>query len=148
MKQIKYIFTAMLCGVLILVMCSGCEGTSTSSEPKVETVEDVEMTLEIKCWNYEDGKTIDTLPRTGTYTGEVVDGLPNGHGRFDTVGSTGAKWYYDGEFKDGDFNGQGKCVFETGQVEEGTYKNDLLRLSQNLCKPPKWSRIGAPHWRY
>lgn len=48
MKQMKCIFAAILCGVLILVMCSGCEGTSTSSEPKVETVENVEMALEIK----------------------------------------------------------------------------------------------------
>ena len=22
------------------------------------------------------------------------------------------------------------------------------RLSQSLCKPPKWCRIGAPHWRF
>ena len=22
-----------------------------------------------------------------------------------------------------------------------------LRLSQNLCKPPMWCRIEAPHWR-
>ena len=22
------------------------------------------------------------------------------------------------------------------------------RLSQSLCKPPMWCRIGAPHWRF
>ena len=25
---------------------------------------------------------------------------------------------------------------------------EFVRPSQNLCKPPMWCRIGAPHWRY
>lgn len=26
--------------------------------------------------------------------------------------------------------------------------NAYVRLSQSLCKPPKWCRIGAAHWRF
>ena len=27
------------------------------------------------------------------------------------------------------------------------YSLDTARQSQNLCKPPMWCRIEAPHWR-
>lgn len=54
-------------------------------------------------------------------TGEVLDGLPNGQGKFESETSDGLKWYYEGEFKEGLFDGYGKTVWESGVVNEGEY---------------------------
>ncbi len=61
--------------------------------------------------------------RTGYYTGEVNEGIPHGIGKFETKNTLGEKWTYEGEFKDGTFNGDGKTVWESGLTQEGTYKN-------------------------
>lgn len=63
-------------------------------------------------------------PRTGTYTGEMKDNLPNGEGKFTTKNEEGTKWTYEGEFKDGHFEGEGKETWEDGTVLIGTFKND------------------------
>lgn len=85
-----------------------------TEEPKVETVEEQEITL-----NLAFGE------RTGTYTGEMKNGLPNGKGKFTTTNSEGTIWYYEGEFKDGHFNGKGETKFETGQIQSGDFQNEL-----------------------
>ncbi|MCI9627514.1 MAG: hypothetical protein HFI90_12160 [Clostridia bacterium] len=62
--------------------------------------------------------------RSGTYTGEItlLEGHPNGRGRFETQDdASGMKWYYEGEFTDGTITGKGKCVWEDGQMKEGSY---------------------------
>ncbi len=61
--------------------------------------------------------------RSGTYTGEItlLEGYPNGSGRFETQDVSGMKWYYEGEFTDGTITGKGKCVWEDGQMKEGSY---------------------------
>lgn len=64
--------------------------------------------------------------RTGTYEGELQDGVPNGHGKFTTKNENGDGWYYEGDWKDGHFNGEGATVWDSGQVERGTYENDQL----------------------
>ena len=64
--------------------------------------------------------------RTGTYTGDMVDGVPNGQGKFTTENDAGESWTYEGEFKNGHFEGEGKTTWDSGQVEVGTYKNDVL----------------------
>ncbi len=65
--------------------------------------------------------------RTGTYSGDVNEqGLPNGQGKFTSVNSDGGKWTYEGEFKNGHFDGEGKTTWESGQVEIGTYKDDVI----------------------
>ena len=75
--------------------------------------------------NYE----IDLLQygkRQGKYSGEVVDGIPNGQGTFESQNSSGIKWVYDGEWKNGKMNGQGKMTFQDGKgaVEEGTFTDN------------------------
>ena len=64
--------------------------------------------------------------RDGVYTGDVMDGIPNGNGKFSTQNSNGKKYYYEGEWKNGKWNGQGKVVFEdkTLGVQEGTYTDN------------------------
>lgn len=64
--------------------------------------------------------------RTGTYSGDMTDGVPNGQGKFTTKNSDGQEWTYEGEFKNGHFEGEGKTTWENGQMEIGTYKNDVI----------------------
>lgn len=85
-----------------------------SEEPQIETVEKQEITL-----NLAFGE------RTGTYTGEMKDGLPNGKGKFEAKNQLGTTWYYEGEFKDGHFNGEGKTIWEAGPTQSGNFQNDI-----------------------
>ena len=66
--------------------------------------------------------------RSGTYTGEVNDqNIPNGQGKFTTKNSKGETWIYEGQFKNGHFEGQGKETWPgSGQTIEGTFSNDKL----------------------
>ncbi len=64
-----------------------------------------------------------TVVRKGTYVGKTVKGIPSGQGTFESQNDEGTKWTYSGQFKDGNFNGQGIQKWETGQSEEGTYTN-------------------------
>ncbi|SKA23103.1 DUF4352 domain-containing protein [Megasphaera cerevisiae] len=68
------------------------------------------------------------MQRTGTYTGEIENDIPNGKGKFTSANPQNITWVYEGEFKDGTFNGQGKQTMNTmpKQVIEGTYKNGKL----------------------
>ena len=83
-------------------------------EPQTETAEEQEITL-----NLSFGE------RTGTYTGEMKDGLPNGTGKFITKNSEGITWYHEGEFKDGHFQGEAIHTWEDGQTQKGIFENDL-----------------------
>lgn len=64
--------------------------------------------------------------RTGTYSGELVDGVPNGEGTFTSENEEGEEWTYEGEFKNGHFEGKGKVTWENGHIEEGTFKDDVI----------------------
>ena len=65
--------------------------------------------------------------RTGTYSGDVNEqGLPHGQGKFTSTNSEGEKWTYEGEFKNGHFDGEGKTTWKSGTVEIGTYKDDVI----------------------
>lgn len=65
--------------------------------------------------------------RNGTYTGEVEKDVPDGKGKFTTKNSAGKTWYYDGEFKNGVFEGKGIQEWPADKLKyEGTYKNDWL----------------------
>lgn len=59
--------------------------------------------------------------RTGSYLGDVFDGVPNGNGRFTTKNSQGVTWFYDGEWENGLQNGQGLQEWENGAREEGKF---------------------------
>ncbi len=65
--------------------------------------------------------------RTGTYSGDVNEqGLPHGQGKFTSTNSEGEKWTYEGEFKNGHFDGEGKTTWKSGTMEIGTYKDDVI----------------------
>ena len=61
--------------------------TTLSPTPAVENVSDLSLTL-----------SFDFGDRTGSYTGEMVDGLPNGYGSFSTINSDENGWTYEGEW--------------------------------------------------
>jgi hypothetical protein len=81
----------------------------------IETVTDQSMTL-----MFAFGE------RVGTYTGEVLNGLPHGTGTFSTENDESTAWYYEGEWQQGHFSGQGSSVWEDGFVQSGLYSNDYL----------------------
>ena len=64
--------------------------------------------------------------RTGTYSGQVENNLPNGKGKFTTKNEQGITWTHEGEFKNGHFEGKGKQTFADGQTEEGIFHDDYL----------------------
>ena len=102
----RKIICLMLTAAMVLTL-AGC----------TTTVEDEKMTLKLNGI----GK------RTGTYTGEVSGDLPNGNGRFDTKNKAGKKWYYDGEWVEGQFEGEGEQYWpELGQKFVGSHKNGFL----------------------
>lgn len=115
-----------------LLLCAGCGQNSNGAdsaaaeteqqqEPVVEQVEDVDMTLPIKNWN-DDSSAIqeEEETREGKYTGQLVDGVPNGHGRFDTKNPAGEAWHYEGEFTDGRMTGVGSQVWDDGDYSSLT----------------------------
>lgn len=55
------------------------------------------------------------LDREGSYDGEVVDGIPCGNGEFSATNAEGVHYQYNGEWKDGLFNGQGTIVFDSDE---------------------------------
>lgn len=98
----------------------------TVNNPEVKTVENLEYTLSGKKYN-NSGKP-ENYERTGVYSGEVIDGIPNGHGEFKTQNPQGITWVYKGEFKDGTFNGSGSATWESDDYvnENGTYTDGLF----------------------
>ena len=65
--------------------------------------------------------------RTCTYSGDVNEqGLPHGQGKFTSTNLEGEKWTYEGKFKNGHFDGEGKTTWENGTMEIGTYKDDVI----------------------
>ena len=117
--------------ILVIFLLAGCSAPTTvpspsltplpsitptpAPTPHVEQVTNKELTI-----NYSYGS------RDGTFNGTLVDGLPNGKGRFDTVNPAGTKWYYEGEWLDGLPQGEGACVWESGAKEEGVYEKGNL----------------------
>ncbi|WP_230268241.1 hypothetical protein [Allobaculum fili] len=64
--------------------------------------------------------------RTGVYSGDMKDGIPDGQGKFTSKNDEGESWTYTGTFKDGHFEGDGETVWKSGGREVGTYENDVL----------------------
>ena len=81
----------------------------------VETVNEQTMTLSFAFGD-----------RTGTYSGEIVDSLPNGYGTYTTENLDGTIWTYEGAWVSGHFSGQGTSVWEDGFSAGGQYENDYL----------------------
>ena len=101
----RYILGAILI-LSTLLLCVACESKKEVTGQK--------MTLQLSYGS-----------RTGTYTGTLVNNIPNGQGKFRSKNTEGDVWTYSGTFKDGHFQGQG-TIWSNGQKEKGTYVNDKL----------------------
>ena len=66
---------------------------------------------------------IGEIARSGTYTGDMEDGVPDGFGVFESENEEGYKWHYIGEWKAGLMNGTGAIYWEDGALEIGEYLN-------------------------
>ena len=62
--------------------------------------------------------------RTGTYTGEMRDGLAHGKGSFTSVNADGISWTYEGAWENGAMNGLGILTWSDGVSYEGYYKDN------------------------
>lgn len=114
--------TALLTSLLM----SGCTNTNTNTEPAPEEpqeetqtaeakepvvtqVENMDITLPILNWKDDMTGFKEQLEyRKGTYTGQLIDGIPDGTGRFESQNPQGDKWYYEGDFTSGHMTGVGR----------------------------------------
>lgn len=103
MKRITKLITIILVLCMVFSLCS-C----------TKTVENEKMTLDLNGIG----------ERKGTYTGEIKDDIPNGSGKFITKNSSNVEWYYEGDWVNGQMEGEGMQVWEElGQKHEGLYKD-------------------------
>ena len=106
---------------LFMVLLSGC-GSTTQETPKNDTpstVSDYDITVTMV-------EGTDTYDIDGKYTGEVVNGKPQGVGTFKADGENGYTYTYEGNFSNGAFNGYGvTTIINDGETLEmsGTYTN-------------------------
>ncbi len=131
--------------IISLLSLSSCGNGSSSSTPKITNVENQSISI---TWDSWDGsaKEISTITRDGTYSGEMIDGIPNGLGSFSSTNSAGITWTYTGGFSDGKFNGYGKTVWEeTGEIEEGTYINGVFTPNTYELFNTLSSRLFVPY---
>lgn len=84
------------------------------------------LSIDAYSWNYDTNEDY-LVTCEGSYSGEVVDGVPNGYGRFDSQNDSGDTWYYEGYFKNGRFDGQGGVYWSDGYSEVGTYIDGAFR---------------------
>lgn len=64
--------------------------------------------------------------RKGAYSGETVNGIPNGFGVFETANSSGINWHYIGQWENGKMSGEGGQYWDDGRVEEGVFTENRL----------------------
>ncbi|MEL7662059.1 hypothetical protein [Acetobacterium wieringae] len=111
MKKLMVLLTALG----LVVFLSGCSLIPGIFGNKSESVKNQEITLVLSFGE-----------KTGTYTGQLVKGLPQGNGVFTVSNDDEIAWTYEGEWEQGHFEGSGETVWEDGFVQEGNYKDDYL----------------------
>ncbi len=119
----KKLLTTVITAGLLMLELSGCAllapapvsaPSSSEMQNREDTVSAQEMTLQ---FSYGE--------RTGIYTGEMKDGLPHGQGTFSSENEEGASWTYTGEWDMGHWNGKGRSEWENDLYYEGEYRNDV-----------------------
>ena len=106
---------------LLMLLLSGC-GSTASETPENDTpftVSDYDITVTVV-------EGTDAYDIDGKYTGDVVNGSPQGIGTFRAEGEDGSSYRYEGDFSDGAYNGYGvTTIIKDGETLEmaGTYTN-------------------------
>ncbi|MCI8292267.1 MAG: hypothetical protein HFH53_01865 [Hespellia sp.] len=114
-------------GFALVMLLSACQ-SKTETQPVKKAVEEQEMTLELA----------DIGEREGIYTGETLDDIPNGKGKFVTHDPEGKEWYYDGSWTDGQMDDtptveEMELTVEMKDVGEkkGSYTGEVRELVPN-----------------
>lgn len=107
----KWLCVALCAGMMFGAV--GCGGNRTG------TVENKEMTLSLPYGE-----------RDGIYSGDIVEGIPDGYGKFETKNDEGTSWVYEGYFSAGIFEGEGRTEWENGQVQTGMYHEGIWVASE------------------
>lgn len=127
----KFIALA-LASVMVLTMTAGAyaeevkvdtEVTDSEQETTVKVIED--YTLIYGAWD-KDMTEMERYEIAGTYEGQVTNDVANGKGKFTVVIEDGTGLQYEGDFKDGTFNGIGilKLTGEEDAIPfEGHFEN-------------------------
>ena len=84
---------------------------------EAKSVDNQEMTLNLTPFG----------ERSGKYTGEMLNDLPQGSGKFESQNAEGTGRIYEGEWVNGQFDGEGYLYWPSnGQKFEGTYSDSDL----------------------
>ena len=73
--------------------------------------------------------------KTGTYSGETIDGLPDGAGKFEYLNEYGEFCVYEGEFLEGKITGYGILTLPTGERRVGHYRAGNLHGYATIYGP-------------
>ncbi len=68
--------------------------------------------------------------RTGTYTGEMKDGLAHGEGTFSSTNDEGIQWTYTGAWENGMMSGLGSTKWTDGWQYRGHYRENQINEGQ------------------
>lgn len=114
----------MLCCLVFLFGCS--QSDEKTPEAVVEEVTNQEITLVVGTYKQNGEKT--SVERQGIYSGQLVNGVPQGKGEFTTENDEGVEWTYIGDFKDGLFDGNGKTITDSDDsiAEIGNYTDGFF----------------------
>lgn len=90
---------------------------------------------------------------SGKYTGEILNGKPDGYGLYETKTPDGILCHYIGEWKDGTIHGNGAMYWNDGSLEIGEYNDGVfIAGSYNYNSLRLISAIAGgdatlnPHW--
>ena len=135
----KNILAIMFVAILPLILLACGDASEKVQDNSVGTrgnnnyVENANITVTVHSWDNPSRKTV-TVQREGKYTGDIINGVPNGYGTFEAVNDDGIAWIYIGEFSNGIFDGYGKTVWgddeltEEGNYADGTFAPTTLQL--------------------
>lgn len=104
---------------VVLGLCSCGKSIKKDEGSETKSVENQEITLNLATFGERNGK----------YSGEMLNDLPQGFGKFESQNSEGTGWVYEGEWVSGQFHGEGYLYWPSnGQKYEGTYRDsDLIK---------------------
>lgn len=116
---------ALILSLLMTLTLGACGGSSSSSQPDYQSVENETIVITVK--EYTDSGEVDSFEVEGQYTGQLLNGVPEGEGTFVAQNDSGVTWEYSGEFKNGMFDGKGSSTWDgIDWMESGTYSEGLF----------------------
>jgi len=77
-------------------------------------------------YDYEITLLLPVGSRTGSFTGYLQNGIPQGHGIFVFISPAGEGWRYEGDFINGQFHGMGSLTSDGGRSIVGIFMPRML----------------------